>query len=42
MDILSLMINPNVSDIYLEINSNPYKEKCEQISKSLKKYLHKK
>ena len=41
-NILSLMINPNVSDIYLEINSNPYKEKCEQISKSLKKYLHKK
>src|SRR5699024_6105130 len=41
-NILSLMINPNVPNIYLEINSKPYKEKCDQISKSLQKHLHKK
>ncbi len=40
-NILSLMINPNVPNIYLEINSKPYKEKCNQISKSLKKHLQK-
>ena len=37
-NILSLMINPNVPNIYLEINSKPYKEKCDQISKSKQKF----